>query len=274
MIRTVTSWEGQEGREATRLSPWFDPFLPLFVRQAVRADGTVRVAGPADAPSGMVIDYPAENVASIFARDPTVAEGLRSLVAGRWVFCETPFEPRGEPYRIHVTDEIPSESSHRFLHRVRVLMAAEIDSTTRLLREAFDRFDERWLRALPGGEETGFVVEVGGSPVGIAWASVAGAHARLHSLFVSPRYRRLGIGTDLLFARLFWARRAGARRVLSEIAEENRPSRAIAERGGMRPAGTIYLYAPGRTASPTPDQVRAAPQNGQFVTVESMRDPQ
>jgi len=232
------------------LSTWFGPFLPHFVREAIRSGGAVRIAGARDAPSGALIEYPAENVASIFAVSPAVAEVLRSLVDRRWVFCEIPLVPTGERYRIYFSDHLPLESSHRFSHAVRAMPASEMAPVTQLLREAYERFDDRWLLAAPGDEETGFVVDVAGRPAGVAWASAAGEHARLHSLFVSPRYRRLGIGTDLLFARLFWARRAGARTALSEIAEGNLPSQTIAARGGMHPVGAIFLHAPRRLGGP------------------------
>lgn len=256
-VRSITALEEADALLLNGLSEWFDPFLVHFVRQALRAGGGVLVAGDRATPAGILIDDPPENVASIFTRSRPVAEALRDRVESRWVFSELPFEPRGETYRIYLTEEIPAESSHRFSHAIRVVPAAEMAPATRLLREAYGRFDERWLLAGPGGEETGFVAEVGGVVAGVGWASVVGAHGRLHSLFVSPRYRRLGIGTDLLFARLFWARRAGARRILSEIAETNLPSQAVASRGGMRPVGAIYLHSP-RTGRDPPGSASSA----------------
>ena len=71
----------------------------------------------------------------------------------------------------------------------------------------------------------------------------------MHSLAVRPMYRHLGLGTDLLFARLLWARAAGARSVLSEIADQNLPSRAVAEAGGMRRVGEIFFYPPSEPRS-------------------------
>jgi hypothetical protein len=38
-----------------------------------------------------------------------------------------------------------------------------------------------------------------------------------------------------------WARRAGAREILTEISEHNVGSRSIAIAGGMRPIGEIFL---------------------------------
>jgi len=54
----------------------------------------------------------------------------------------------------------------------------------------------------------------------------------------------MGIGSDLLFARLLYARDAGACEAISEISERNAASRAVAERAGMRVAGTVFLYPP------------------------------
>ena len=74
--------------------------------------------------------------------------------------------------------------------------------------------------------------------------SRVGAQARLHSLTVRAPHRRLGIGTDLLAARLLWARRMGCERILSEIARDNMPSQLIALRAGMRRVGEIYFHRP------------------------------
>jgi hypothetical protein len=47
-----------------------------------------------------------------------------------------------------------------------------------------------------------------------------------------------------LFARLLWAKEAGASQVVSEISQRNAASEAVAVRGGMHRAGQIYFYRP------------------------------
>jgi GNAT superfamily N-acetyltransferase len=117
------------------------------------------------------------------------------------------------------------------------------------MEEVYGRFNERWLEFDEGSGEKCFVSEFEGRIVGTAWVTVVGSRARFHSVSVSPRYRRLGIGSDLWEARRVWAQRSGVQRALAEIASKNLPSQAVAMRGGMRRMGETYLYQ--RPRAPT-----------------------
>ena len=112
------------------------------------------------------------------------------------------------------------------------------------MREVYGVVNERWFDGPPNPSEAGFLAEVDGRLAGIGWVSKVHGHARIHSLTVRAPYRRVGIGTDLLFARLLWAHRTGASEVLSEISALNLGSQTIAARGGMRRVGQIYYYPP------------------------------
>jgi RimJ/RimL family protein N-acetyltransferase len=59
---------------------------------------------------------------------------------------------------------------------------------------------------------------------------------------VKQRYRKAGIGTDLLYARLLWMKELGVRKVFSEVSDYNLASRDIALKAGFIETGKIYLY--------------------------------
>jgi len=219
LLRSVLDASETDGWSLPDVSPWFGPFLPAFVRATLRAGGSVRAA---------------------LAGRRAVALALP--LRGRAVFSELPLDGRAETYRI-VSVDLDSVPPAVFRHPVRLLDPAEVPGFLAGLRGAAGRPDEPWARQLRGSEESAFGATVDGTPAGLAWAAVAGGHARLHSVWVAPRFRRLGVGSDLVFARLLWARTEGARSAIAEIAAGNAASLATVARAGFAPVGAMYLRA-------------------------------
>jgi GNAT superfamily N-acetyltransferase len=227
------------------LSRWFDPFLPHFIREALGCGGEARLVWRGATVVGLLLVDPTEKIASVFSRSPEVAETLRRTSGVDAVYSEHELLGPREGFDIFWTRLEGVGAAHRFRHSVRIAAEGELAPVRELLREVYGGSNDRWFRGVDPGVETCFVAELGGRIVGAAWASIVGRNARLHSLTVRPGFRRGGLGTDLLFARLLWAEQAGAREALSEISDLNRPSRVVAERAGMHPVGRIYLYGKG-----------------------------
>jgi len=223
------------------LSDWFNPFLGRLARESLRSGGRARVAELDGRPVGVLLSQTAERTASIFARSRPVVELLLGDAAGSAVYAEVDLGAPREPFTVHV-GQLGAEPSHRFRHSVRLLGSGDVAGIASLLGEVYGEPAERWLGIAAEEGERAVGVETDATLVGVAWVLVVGPFARLHGLTVRPGYRRAGIGTDLAVARLAYARRAGARTVLSEISERNEASRAIAERVGMPAAGQLYLY--------------------------------
>ncbi|HTT25358.1 MAG TPA: GNAT family N-acetyltransferase, partial [Thermoplasmata archaeon] len=156
----------------------------------------------------------------------------------------TPFRiaPDDEVFHILALDTGAWPGVGGFTYAPRFATPEDLPPIRGLLTDVYGGLDERWFATLPSAEERCFLVEVDGTLAGVAWATLAGAHGRLHSLSVRPAYRRLGIGTDLWAARVLWLRAAGARRVISEVGERNLPSQAVAARGGMRRVGRMFRH--------------------------------
>jgi len=226
------------------LSPWFNPFLPHFVYETLRCGGEVWCVRDGESLAGLTLHDPAENVTSVFTRKRALAEERVGTRETRAVYSDFRFDGPAECYGIYTGPVGPAGPAHRFRHAVRPVREEDLSPVADLMREVEGNVDDRWFRGVLDTPEAGFLIEVGSRLAGVGWVAVLGRRARLHSLAVRPMYRHLGLGADLLFARLLWAQRAGASEVLSEIADRNVASRAIAESGGMRRVGEIFLYPP------------------------------
>lgn len=239
--------------EGCDLSDWFDPFLGQFVREAAATGGRSFLAQADGSTVGLLVFDPAERVGSVFSRSVSVARELAAAApAAVGFYSELELDGPRELYRLYAR-ALDSGLTHRFRSAVRLLSPEQDPRVPALLQEVYGDPAERWLRAAAAEGERALGAEVGGELVGLAWVAVAGDQARLHGLTVRAPYRRLGIGTDLVLARLAYARRCGARRGFSEIADRNLASRAAAERAGLRPEGLLYLYGravPGARVAP------------------------
>ncbi len=224
------------------LSDEFGPFLPYFMRETLRAAGEVLLARVGPEVKGVYLHDPIERTASIFTRSVEVAAALYVLRDHVSVFSELPLGPPRERYDVFSLPLPGPTPTPPFRHPVRAALEEDRASLLDLMNGVYERFNAGWLGTSPNGSEKCFVVEAGGRMAGAAWVSRVGDRGRLHSLSVSPRYRRLGIGSDLWRARVLWAARVGVRHMISEIPEQNTASRAIARRGGMRPTGLTFRY--------------------------------
>jgi len=226
------------------LSDWFNPFLPRFALDAERCGGEVRVMRDGERLVGLLVSDPVERIATVFTRSRAIAEKVVRSRGSYGVYCEFWLGPGGEVYDIFGARLDPERARIRFRHPVRELRDSDIPALLDLIREVEGPVNPRWFEGLPNANEAGFEVEVDGRLAGAAWVSRAGAHARLHSLAVRVPYRRLGIASDLLHARLLWAVRNGVTEAISEIAQPNFASQQVALRGGMHRRGQVYFYRP------------------------------
>ena len=227
------------------LSEWFDPFLPLFMRDALRCGGEVQVAEEEGEVRGVYLYTPAENTGSIFTRLRGVAGRFLTLHPRSEVYAEQAWGPGSQPLHVMMADLADWDArAHPVRVPVRIGEAEDLPRVKALLREVAGPVDEVWFRGLPRPEELCFLCEVEGRLAGVSWLSLAGHHGRGHSLAVHPRYRGLGIGTDLLVARMLWLKDHGFRDVVSEIYGGNQAPQTAAERAGMARVGLMYALHP------------------------------
>jgi len=226
------------------LSAWFNPFLSFFAGEARRCGGEARIFREGGRVVGLLVTDPIERVASILSRIPSVAEPWVHGRGSMGIYCDFPIEPGSEAFDIFSVTLTAGLPTHRFRHALRPFSGKDLPAVLDLMREVYGVVNERWFDDVPNPSEAGLLAEVDGRLAGVGWASRVGRHARLHSLTVRAPFRRLGIGTDLVFGRLLWARRNGVEEALSEISVRNVGSQAAAVRAGMRRVGRMYYYPP------------------------------
>lgn len=226
------------------LSEWFDPLLSLFAKDAVRTGGSVEVAEEGGVVQGLLLFGSSEGVASGFTRQRRLAEQYLERIGEGGVYLEEPWRPGGEPVEVFAADLRDWEARERLRNPVRIGTRRDLPDIRLLMRGELGPAVDSWFATLPRPEETSFVCEIGGRVVGVSWLTRVGQYARGHSFVVHPRFRGLGIGTDLLTARMLWLKGTGARQVVSEIYDRNLASRTAAERAGMALVARMYHFRP------------------------------
>ncbi len=223
---------------AARLSATFDPFLSSFARQVIAVGGEVETGWRDGRLAAVLLFVRAERLGSAFVRDPSDLDRVGSRIAPGELYVEHSVPAIRETLDVFRFDLERARPRHPLRHPVRVADRRDADALSRLAGPA--PIERRWTDALWESGETAFAAEIEGTIVGAAWGGRAGAFGRVHSLYVHPRYRRLGVGADLLEARLRWLRAEGARQVVTEIAIDNAPSLAITRHAGGAPIGRMY----------------------------------
>jgi sarcosine oxidase, subunit beta len=230
------------------LSEWFDPLLSLFAKDALRTGGTVEVAEEDGTVQGLLLFGSSEGVSSGFTRRRRLAERYLDGLEAGGLYLEEPWRTGGEPIEVFAADLRDWEARERLRNPVRIATRDDLPEIRLLMRGELGPGVDRWFTTLPRPEETAFICEIGGRVVGVSWLSRMGAYARGHSFVVHPRFRGLGIGTDLLTSRMLWLQRTGARQVVSEIYDGNLASRTAAERAGMALVARMYHFRPTKRA--------------------------
>lgn len=257
--RTLTAPGEVDQLRWTRLSEWFDPFLPIFAKDALRTAGRVEVGEGDGAVHGLFLLAAGEGVASGFTRDRRLAERYLDRAEAPGIYLEHPWRAGGTPVEIFAADLRDGRPSGSLRNPVHIAGPDELPAIRSLMRAELGPGVDPWFATLPRPEETAFVCAREGRVLGVSWLTRVGPYARGHSFVVHPRYRGLGIGTDLLFARMLWLRRTGGRSVVSEIYDANAASRIAAERAGMALVGRMYHF-PGAAGQPGERSTPAAPR--------------
>ena len=246
--RVLTHVEDVDKLRWASLSDWFDPFLPLFAKDALRTGGAVEVAEGDGVVRGLSLFGSSEGVGSGFTRTRRIAERYLERMEPAGLYLEEPWRPGGEPVEVFAADLRDWQSEERIRNPVRIARPEDLPRIRLLMRGDLGPGVDTWLATLPRPDETAFLCEIDGRVVGVSWLSRVGVFARGHSFLVHPRFRGLGIGTDLLTARMLWLQSTGGRQVVSEIYDGNVASRTAAERAGMALVGRMYHFRPTKLA--------------------------
>lgn len=222
---------------------FFQPYLYHYVREVLEIGGEVFVAKSSDGIiSGVFLYDESEKTGAVYTRSRNVFDRFYGLRSFNFLYAEMKTEHESEIYDIYTVNVQGLTLAHRFSHEISV--AERNDSTDLEQFMAFTHLaiNKKWVNvALSNGDKC-FVVRLGKEIAGLGWLSIVNNVGRLHSLYVKPQYRGMGMGEDILHARLLWLKSKRASLAFSEISRNNSPSSRIAAKGHMEVSGQMFLY--------------------------------
>ena len=222
---------------------FFEPFLQYFTREILEIGGAAYLARSDEGVVlGLFMYDDAERVGSIYTASREVFDYFYMLKPFHFLFAEMKTELENEAYDIYSLDLENIAFDHRFNNEISMVDISQADEIERFMTLTHPGINRKWVKvALKNGDRC-FTVRLGGEIAGVGWVSLMNGFGRLHSLYVKPQFRRLGMGDDILGARLLWLKSKHARSVFSEISRTNFSCSRIAAKEHMKVSGQIYQY--------------------------------
>ena len=222
---------------------FFQPYLEYWIKETLEIGGEAYVCNAtAGNCSGLFLYDVYEKAGSIFTRSKEVFDYFHALKPFKSIYAELETEHPKEIYDIHTIDLESNSLDHKFSHTVSVVDGGQIEKIRQFMLSTHPGTNPRWIDvALRNGDKC-FTVRLGDEIAGVGWLSLVNEIGRLHSLFVRPRFRKIGVGLDILFARLLWLKSKHARIAFSEISVNSLQSSKIALKAGMKVSGQVYQY--------------------------------
>ena len=182
-----------------------------------------------------------EATGTIFTQSREVFDNFYRLKPSSYIFSELRVaEYPKEVWNIWQLDVDKAPLDHRFKHQV--CIDHDVRELERFMAATQPETNRRWVSvALKNGDKC-FVVKIADRIVGAAWMTIVGGVARSHGLYVEPQFRRMGIMTDNLQARLIYLKSRHVHTLINEIAESNVASASHAAKAGEKIVGKIFLY--------------------------------
>ena len=222
---------------------FFSPYLGYYVKEVLGVGGEAYLSkDPEGAISGLFIYDSVEKDGTIFTRSREVFDYFYALKPFNSLFAELETEHKGEVYDIYMTDPLRSLTDHRFSHEISIADESDVDALERFMSLTHPGINRNWVRVAMNDGDKCLTVRLDNEIAGLGWLSIVNNIGRLHSLYVKPQFRQIGIGRDIFYARLFWLKSKHVRLAFSEIARENTPSSRIAVKGNMTTCGRVFQY--------------------------------
>jgi len=222
---------------------FFEPYLRYFVKEVLEIGGEAYVSRTSEGPvSGLFIYDDFEKVGTVYTRSREVFDYFYELKPFNFLFAEMTTEVESEIYDIYTINLQNAAIVHRFSHEISMAEEEHIDEIEQFMVSTHPGINRKWVKiALKNGDKC-FTARLGNEIAGLGWLSLVNGIGRIHSLYVKPQFRRIGIGGDILQARLLWLKSKRARSAFSEISRYNFASSRIAMKGHMSASGQIFQY--------------------------------
>jgi GNAT superfamily N-acetyltransferase len=182
-----------------------------------------------------------EKGGTIYTKSRDVFDYFCKLKPFNFLFSEMLIaERQHEVYGIYSTDFI-GLPKHRFSYEVSE--GHQVDEITDFMRQDYREINRRWIGvALQNGERC-FMVQLRNGIAGLGWVSLVNGIGRIHSLYVKPQYRRMGISSDIVYAQILWLKLHRARSAFSEVASTSHVSGRFSLRLYGTLCGQVFIYS-------------------------------
>ena len=221
---------------------FFDPLLRHEVKETLESEGEAFVSQSSEGDeNGLFIYDNYEETGTVFTKSREVFDYFCKLKPSSYIFSELEVaELPKEVWNIWQLDVGKSPSNHRFKHQV--IMDRDVKEIEQFMAATQPETNKKWISvALKNGDKC-FVVKMANRIVGIAWMSIVDGIARSHSVYVEPQFRRTGIMSDIMQARLIYLKSRHVYTLINEVAESNAASSGHVAKAGERIVGKIFLY--------------------------------
>jgi GNAT superfamily N-acetyltransferase len=222
---------------------FFEPYLQYFVKEILGIGGEAYVSRTSEGPiSGIFLYDDSEKTGSIYTRSRKAFDYFYELRPFEFLFAEMKTEHESEIYDIYTVDLENFAVVHSFSYEISIAAKGDAGEIEQFMASTHPGTNRRWVKvALEDGDRC-FIVRLEKEIAGLGWLSIVNGIGRLHSLYVKPQFRKIGIGEDVLYARLLWLKSKHAYLAFSEISRRNYSSSRIAMKSHMTATGQIFQY--------------------------------
>jgi ribosomal protein S18 acetylase RimI-like enzyme len=222
---------------------FFEPYIRYFVKEIVEVGGEAYVSRNSEgAVSGIFMYDESEKLGTIYTRSREVFDFFYELKPFNFLFAEMKTEVESEIYDIFTVDFENLAVDHRFSYEISAAEKEQTGEIEQFMALTHPGINKKWVSvALKNGDRC-FTVRLINEIAGMGWVSLVNGVGRLHTLYVKPQFRRMGIGEDILNARLLWLKSKGARSAFCEISRFNVASAGNVGKAGMCMSGQVFQY--------------------------------
>jgi len=221
----------------------FDPYLQYFIKEILEIGGKAYVSRSSEgAVSGIFMYDDSEKLGTIYTRSREVFDYFYELKPFNFLFSEMKTKLESEIYDIYTIDLENLALVHRFSYEISMAEKGHIGKIEQFMASTHPEINKRWVSVALNSGDRCFIVRLSNEIAGLGWLSFANGIGRLHSLYVKPQFRRIGIGEDILNARLLWLKSKHASSAFCEISRYNVASSGNVMKAHMRVSGQVFQY--------------------------------
>jgi len=222
---------------------FFEPYLQYHIREILEIGGEAYVSRTSEGTISGIFTYDDfEKGGTIYTRSREVFDYFYGLKRFDFLFAEMKTELENEIYDIYTVDIESLDIVHRFSYEISMADKGNVSEIEQFMSSSHPGINKSWVKvALRNGDRC-FIVRLSSEIAGLGWVSLVNGIGRLHSLYVKPQFRRIGIGEDILNARLLWLKSKRAHTAFTEISRYNIPSSNNVMKAQMKASGEVFQY--------------------------------